>query len=64
MKLWEAVSWLMGSLQRNLIPHREECCERPFPDKGQQWVSILELLQIESCAGRPSPQRFGRKRRA
>jgi len=60
MKLREAVSWLMGTLQRNLIPGLEECCERPLTEKEQQLVSILELVQIEKFAGRPS-RRFGRK---
>jgi hypothetical protein len=63
MKLKEAVSWLMGSLQRNLFHHLEECWERVLSNKEQQLVSILELLQIERYAGRPSPKRFGRKRR-
>jgi hypothetical protein len=61
MKLKEAVSWLLGTLQRNLIPRLEECWERPLTDKERQLVSILELVQIEKFAGRPSPQRFGRK---
>lgn len=60
MKLTEAVSWLMGTLQRNLIPCLEECCERPLTEKEQQLVSILELVRIEKFAGRP-PRRFGRK---
>jgi len=62
MQLREAVSWLMGSLQRNLIPCLEECWERPFTDKERQLVSILELVQIEKVAGQPRPQRFGRKK--
>ena len=60
MKLREAVSWLMGTLQRNLIPCLEECCERSLTEKERQLVSILELLQIEKFAGRPAPG-FGRK---
>jgi hypothetical protein len=60
MKLREAVSWLMGTLQRNLIPRLEECWERPLTDKEQQLVSILEVLQIEKFVRRPG-QRFGRK---
>ena len=63
MKLKEAVSWLRGTLQRNLIPGLEECCERLLTDKEQQLVSILELLQIENVTGHPRPQRFGRKKR-
>jgi Transposase DDE domain/Transposase domain (DUF772) len=60
MKLREAVSWLIGTLQRNLIPCLEECWERPLTEKERQLVNILELVQIEQFAGRPS-QRFGRK---
>jgi hypothetical protein len=60
MKLREAVSWIMGTLQRNLIPGLEECGERPLTGKERQLVSILELVQIEKFAGR-LPRRFGRK---
>ena len=60
MKLREAVSWIMGTLQRNLIPGLEECGERPLTEKERQLVNILELLQIEKFVGRPA-QRFGRK---
>jgi hypothetical protein len=60
MKLREAVSWLAGTLQRNLIPLLEECGERPLTEKERQLVSILELVQIEKFAGR-LPRRFGRK---
>ena len=62
MKLREAVSWLMGTLQRNLIPGLEECGERPLTEKERQLVNILELVHIETFVGRP-PQRFGRKPR-
>jgi hypothetical protein len=62
MRLRESVSWLMGTLQRNLIPGLEECCERPLTDKEQQLVSILEVLHIEQYVGRPA-RRFGRKPR-
>jgi len=62
MKLREAVSWLTGTLQRNLIPRLEECWERPLTEKERQLVSILELVQIETFVGRPAP-RFGRKPR-
>ena len=50
----------MGTLQRNLIPCLEECWERRLTEKEQQLVSILEVLQIEKFAGRPT-QQFGRK---
>ena len=54
MKLKEAVSWLMGTLQRDLIPRLEECWERPLTEKERQLVNILELVQIEKFAGRSS----------
>jgi hypothetical protein len=60
MKLWQAVSWLTGTLQRHLFPRLEECWERPLTEKERQLVSILEVLHIEKFAGR-FPQRFGRK---
>jgi len=60
MKLREAVSWLTGTLQRNLIPLLEECWERPLTEKERQLVSILDLVQIEKFVGR-LPRRFGRK---
>jgi hypothetical protein len=62
MKLIESVSWLIGTLQRNLIPGLEECGERPLTEKERQLVSILELVQIEKFAVR-LPRRFGRKPR-
>ena len=62
MKLREAVSWLMGSMQRNLIDSLEECCERPLSEKERQLVCILELVQIENLVASSPPQRFGRKR--
>ena len=55
MKLREAVSWLTGTLQRNLIPRLEECGERPLTEKERQLVSILELVhnrEICRSAGR------------
>jgi hypothetical protein len=62
MKLNEAVSWFMGTLQRNLIPRLEECGERPLTEQERQLVSILELVHIERFVVRPA-QRFGRKPR-
>lgn len=60
MKLREAVSWIIGTLQRNLFPRLEECGERPLTSKEQQLASILEVLQIEKFIRRPG-QKFGRK---
>jgi hypothetical protein len=61
MKLKEVVSWLVGTLQRNIFPRLEECCERPLTEKEQQLVSILELVQIEKFISPHYAQRFGRK---
>jgi hypothetical protein len=63
MKLRETVSWLMGTLQRQLFPRLEECWERPLTAKEQQLVSILALVPIEKFVSPSAPQRFGRKRR-
>jgi hypothetical protein len=60
MRLREAVSWLTGTLQRQLFPRLEDCWERALTDNERQLVSILEVLRIEKFAGRPA-QRFGRK---
>jgi len=60
MKLKEAVSWLIGTLQRNLIPRLEDCWERALTEKERQLVSILEVLQIEKFIWRPG-QGCGRK---
>jgi hypothetical protein len=40
----------------------EACWERPFTDKEQQLVSLVELVQIEPFLAPSSPQRFGRKK--
>lgn len=62
MKLREAVSWLMGSLQRNLFPGLEECWEKPLTEKERQLVSILEVVEIEKYVLRSaSAQWRGRK---
>ena len=61
MKLRKAVSWLMGTLQRNLFPHLEEIAARPLTDKEQQLVNILEILQIETMVSGPAPSLWGRK---
>lgn len=37
----------MGTLQRSLFPHLEECYAKPLTDKERQLVSILEIVEIE-----------------
>jgi hypothetical protein len=48
MKLKERISWLMGTVQRSLFPHLDECLPQPLTEREQQLVKILELLQIET----------------
>jgi transposase len=47
MKLKERISWLMGSVQRSLFPHLDECLEVPLTDQEKHLVSILEIVQVE-----------------
>lgn len=62
MKLGAAISWLLGSLQRSLFPHLEDCWRAPLTAKEQELVSILELLQVEKYVPRSaSSQDMGRK---
>src|SRR5512146_1942195 len=62
MKLGEAISWIMGTLQRSLFPKLEECWQTPLTEKEQQLVTILELIQIEKFVPRRArDQRMGRK---
>jgi len=62
MRLGNAISWLTGSLQRNLFPKLEQCWETPLTDKERQLVAILELTEIEKHIPRSAEyQRLGRK---
>lgn len=62
MKLGEAISWMMGALQRSLFPKLEECWQAPLTEKEQQLVGILELIRIEKFVPRrASDQHMGRK---
>jgi hypothetical protein len=62
MKLGQAISWLMGGLQRSLFAHLEDCWKTPLTAKEQQLVSILELIQIEKYVPRSaSNEEMGRK---
>ncbi len=47
MKLKEKVSWLMGTVQRTLFPHLEDCLDSPLTEQEKRLVKILELVQIE-----------------
>jgi hypothetical protein len=64
MKLAQAVSRLMGNLQRSLFPRLEECWGGPLTEKEQQLVSILEIVQVEKHVPKSaSSQWLGRKLR-
>ena len=64
MKLGQAVSWLMGNLQRSLFPRLEECWQRPLSEKEKQLVNILEMVQVEIHIPKSaSRQWLGRKLR-
>jgi hypothetical protein len=64
MKLGQAISWLMGTLQRSLFPRLEECYQVPLTDKERQVVAILELIKIEKFVVRStSHQHLGRRLR-
>ena len=47
MKLKERISWLMGSVQRSLFPHLDDCLDVPLTDQEKHLVSILEIVQVE-----------------
>ena len=62
MKLKERISWLMGSVQRSLFPHLDECLDVPLTDQEKHLVSILEIVQVEKYVPKSaSNQWLGRK---
>ena len=62
MKLMQAVSRVMGNLQRSLFPRIEECWQRPLIEKEKQLVTILEIVQVERHIPKSaSHQWLGRK---
>jgi len=62
MKLGQAVSRLMGNLQRSLFPRLEECWQGPLSEKDQRLVSILEIVQVDKHIPKSaSRQWLGRK---
>ena len=62
MKLRERISWLMGSVQRSLFPHLDECLEVPLTDQEKHLISILEILQVEKYVPKSAfSQWLGRK---
>jgi transposase len=62
MKLKERISWLMGTVQRSLFPHLDECLETPLTKQEKRLVTILEIVQVEKHVyKRASNQWLGRK---
>src|SRR5713101_5908792 len=66
MKRTENVSWLMGTVQRTLLPHREDCLASPLTEQEKRLVKILALVHRENYVpksssrqwrGRPSKER-------
>jgi hypothetical protein len=47
MKLKAKISWLMGTVQKSLFPHLDECLPTPLTEPEKQLVKILELILIE-----------------
>jgi len=62
MKLKDKVSWLMGSVQRSLFPHLDECLETPLTEQEKRLVTILEIVQVEKYVPKSAAtQWLGRK---
>jgi transposase len=62
MKLKERISWLMGSVQKSLFPHLDECLDVPLTDQEKHLVSILEIVQVEKYVPKSAfNQWLGRK---
>jgi len=47
MKLRERIPWLMGTVQKSLFSHLDECLPTPLTEREKHLVKILELIQIE-----------------
>ena len=58
MKLKEKVSWLMGTVQRTLFPHLEDCLDSPLTAQEKRLVKILELVQIEKYVSRSASRQW------
>jgi hypothetical protein len=47
MKLMDKISWLMGTVQRNLFPNLDECFDVPLTEQEKHLAAILEVVQVE-----------------
>ena len=62
MKLRERISWLMGYVQKTLLPHLDECLDIPPAKHEQHLAAILEIAEVEKYVIRRSAaQWLGRK---
>ncbi len=59
MKLTDKISWLMGSVQRSLFPHLDECLETPLTEQKKRLVTVLEIVQVEKHVFTKEPQISG-----
>ena len=62
MKLKMKISWLLGIVQKSLLPHLNECLNTPLTEREEKLVAILEIVEIEKYVYRTaSTQWLGRK---
>jgi hypothetical protein len=62
MKLNDKISWLMGRVQKSLLPHLNECFDTPLTEQEERLVSTLEIVQVEKyVSNRTTYQWRGRK---
>jgi len=62
MKLKNRISWLMGSVQRSLFPHLDECLDTPLTDQEKHLILILEIVRVEKYVPKSAfDQWLGRK---
>lgn len=62
MKLKDKISWLVGSVQRSLFPHLDECLDVPLTEQEKRLITILEIVQVERHVHKSaSSQWLGRK---
>lgn len=61
MKRKETISWLMGTVQRSVVPHLEACLAAPLTAQEKRLVTILALVHRERYVPkRASRQWLGR----
>ncbi len=62
MKLKNKISWLMGRVQKSLLPHLDECFDTSPAEQEKRLVSILEIVHVEKyVSNRTTYQWRGRK---